>query len=460
MEDLNLHILIFSVILACAQSFNHMRRLGKEDIVCEDSESDDLIDIPWSKFANQPNLPNAGRDIRPTFHLCKRGLDISHLVVLMHGFNSKSSAWAAPMSEEIFRNDRRPNLAVLTVDWRKGAGVQPRSWFGIDLDPIASYNRAAANTRYVGVAAARFIADLALTGEGRVHCIGHSLGAHTCGFLANALEDGGMRMWRITGLDPAGPQFTTERVSEESLAVYQPLLTSSVEERLDPSDAELVDVVHTDGEQWGTMVPLGDVDFYVGKSLESFGRQQAGCEGVDSCDHTKAIHLFRDSLRKKQQFDDIKKCEVGSDLVVSKCKETKDKPMFGYFYKSNMESGVFGVLEKEEEKVDEWADWWQEELTKESTTTTSLNPETTTGDKTTSMRKPEDANADSWLNIGRTNVILIAVTASVISFLVFLTIVWLCIFQHKAKFEKVPDCSNDAKGRKVPDDSNDALLLC
>ena len=224
MGVLNIHVII-CLLISSAHAYNHKRSINKEGIPCEYSESADIVKTTWSKFANQPNLPDPGQDIRPSFHLCKRGPGISHLVVLIHGFKDKSRDMGATMAEEIFRKNKRPNLAVLTIDWRKGAGVQP-GWLWIDLDPIASYNRAAANTRYVGVATARFLAQLELSGEGNVHCIGHSLGAHACSFLANAMEETGPRMWRITGLDPAGPQFTTERVSEDSLASFRPLLLS------------------------------------------------------------------------------------------------------------------------------------------------------------------------------------------------------------------------------------------
>ena len=40
------------------------------------------------------------------------------------------------------------------------------------------------------------------------HCVGHSLGSHTCGFAGkNMRAKLGLRMSRISALDPAGPLF-------------------------------------------------------------------------------------------------------------------------------------------------------------------------------------------------------------------------------------------------------------
>ena len=39
------------------------------------------------------------------------------------------------------------------------------------------------------------------------HCVGHSLGSHTCGFAGKAMTKLGLRLSRISALDPAGPLF-------------------------------------------------------------------------------------------------------------------------------------------------------------------------------------------------------------------------------------------------------------
>ena len=92
--------------------------------------------------------------------------------------------------------------------------------------------------------------------------IGHSLGAHTAGYTG-ALVPG---LGRISGLDPAEPYFQG--------------MGSHV--RLDPSDADLVDVIHTNGKGiiflgYGMSQPCGDLDFYPNN-----GKEQPGCEITQS----------------------------------------------------------------------------------------------------------------------------------------------------------------------------------
>lgn len=69
---------------------------------------------------------------------------------------------------------------------------------------------------------------------------------------------------RITGLDPAGPLFESQHPKT----------------RLDNSDADFVDVIHSNGENLilgglGSWQPMGDVDFY-----PNGGRVQIGCSNL------------------------------------------------------------------------------------------------------------------------------------------------------------------------------------
>ncbi len=116
-------------------------------------------------------------------------------------------------------------MNLFIVDWRNEAS-------GID------YFKAVFNVRQVAKHIAKFMNDAFIMPK-KVHCIGHSLGAHVCGYVGKE-----MKLARITGLDPAGPLFG-QRATE----------------RLDKSDAEFVDIIHTDSTL-GYNSPLGHVDFY------------------------------------------------------------------------------------------------------------------------------------------------------------------------------------------------------
>lgn len=75
---------------------------------------------------------------------------------------------------------------------------------------------------------------------------GYSLGAHAAGY-AGAMLNGEVE--QIIGLDPAGPLFTLPAVVSPDF-------------RLDPTDAEFVQVLHTSGGTLGTSVKSGHADFY------------------------------------------------------------------------------------------------------------------------------------------------------------------------------------------------------
>lgn len=74
---------------------------------------------------------------------------------------------------------------------------------------------------------------------------GHSLGAHVAGNTGSSVKSG--KLGRVTGLDPALPGFH---------------LLATTSGRLDPSDADFVDVIHSCGGILGWLQPLGDADFY------------------------------------------------------------------------------------------------------------------------------------------------------------------------------------------------------
>ncbi|KAJ8310502.1 hypothetical protein KUTeg_012367 [Tegillarca granosa] len=155
--------------------------------------------------------------------------------VIVHGFmHSAKTAWG--------------DFNVLVVDWSHGNGPD--------------YDQAASNTYMVGAELAYLINHMkqhyALNTSG-VHIIGHSLGAQVSGHAGQKIN----KVGRITGLDPAEPHFTFP----------------DPDTRLDSSDADFVDIIHTDGSNfkgfagYGLKTALGHVDFYV-----NGGEHQPGCE--------------------------------------------------------------------------------------------------------------------------------------------------------------------------------------
>ena len=76
--------------------------------------------------------------------------------------------------------------------------------------------------------------------------MGHSLGAHIAGFIGNRFSG---KIARITGMDPARPDFEAPIMKDPK-------------DRLDPTDAKFVDVIHSDSGAAGFIRPLGHADFY------------------------------------------------------------------------------------------------------------------------------------------------------------------------------------------------------
>ncbi|XP_076444370.1 pancreatic lipase-related protein 2-like [Babylonia areolata] len=162
--------------------------------------------------------------------------DASHPTkVIVHGFTSSSQQdWVHDMVHQLLLHHP---LNVITVDWSAGAKGP-------------NYFQAAANCRVVGAQ----IASLVLTAEqlgssaSSFHVIGHSLGAQIGGYAGAYLHG---RLGRVSGLDPAAPQFEN----------YGDAV------KLEKTDAMFVDVIHTDAEPLheaglGTVDQIGHIDFF------------------------------------------------------------------------------------------------------------------------------------------------------------------------------------------------------
>ena len=87
--------------------------------------------------------------------------------------------------------------------------------------------------------------------------VGHSLGGQISGFVAKKVQElTGQKLPRLVALDPAGPFFTNR----------------PEEERLNKNDADVVQVIHTNGGTFGFFDSCGTIDFY-----PNGGSFQPGC---------------------------------------------------------------------------------------------------------------------------------------------------------------------------------------
>nr|CAD7193722.1 unnamed protein product [Timema douglasi] len=205
--------------------------------------------------------------------------------VLIHGFKGSGKDKGAIRGAHAFLD--RENVNVIIVDWEMGAAN--------------SYPAAVANTELVGRQMSLLLFDMLTLGANpsKMHVIGFSLGAHIAGCAGHILQNRGVKLGRITGLDPASPIFKNHHL----LDPYR---------KLDASDADFVDIIHTDGspiwtDGFGLLRQSGHVDFF-----PNGGREQPSCNDgrgsvvvshfdrtVDinvACSHVRAWKLFLESM--------------------------------------------------------------------------------------------------------------------------------------------------------------------
>ncbi|CAF0968787.1 unnamed protein product [Brachionus calyciflorus] len=151
---------------------------------------------------------------------------------------------------------------IIVVDWEKGASGP-------------NYLAASSNVVITGQKMADFIRESNINAS-TVHCIGHSLGAHVCGFAGKSIK-----LNRISGLDPAGPFFSGKPRNE----------------RLDKSDADFVDNIHTD-YWYGIQEAIGHQDFY-----PNGGSFQSGCGPLDGLWGRRSFDDFANILKISVRLD-------------------------------------------------------------------------------------------------------------------------------------------------------------
>ncbi|GIY49900.1 pancreatic triacylglycerol lipase [Caerostris darwini] len=182
------------------------------------------------------NSDSEGCSIEPTteeFNRCEFDSS-SPTIFLIHGYNMLffPGFLFGQIKDELLKAD---SFNVIIVDW---------TLYGRPPYPLA-----VTNLLLVGEKIAEFIKFL-LNYSGMsprsIYLIGHSLGAHLAGIVGKRIPN----MGRITGLDPAGPDFD----------LPNPL------NKLTSTDAELVDVINTSyyllGLGLGLYQSIGRINFY------------------------------------------------------------------------------------------------------------------------------------------------------------------------------------------------------
>jgi len=158
---------------------------------------------------------------------------------------------------------------VILVDWSKTAG---------DL----WYWRVAQSVPLVAQRVTQLIDFLereAGLDPSKTKIVGHSLGGHIAGLAARNAKG---EIAEAIALDPAKPSFESKKPGE----------------RVDKSDATLVQVIHT--STLGLAEPLGDADFY-----PNGGKSQPGCGIIGialACEHSRSYEYYAESILNPTGF--------------------------------------------------------------------------------------------------------------------------------------------------------------
>ncbi|CAH1996713.1 unnamed protein product [Acanthoscelides obtectus] len=217
---------------------------------------------------------------------------------IIHGFTTDdSSPWYKPFKDELFKLGPHN---VIYINWQK-AGNKSYSVSSANIDPVGKY-------------IAQFILASGVLPE-KVHIVGHSLGSQLAGFIGKWVQKlSGKKIGRITGLDPAGPRFDYPEAPPTN--------------RLCDTDADFVDVIHTDIQHYGYTPPLGHVDFY-----PNGGMDQPGCppRQIDvNRHHARSTLFYIESVKRKAKAREAEYHEDPNHNVTIKLKEDPKEIIFGH----------------------------------------------------------------------------------------------------------------------------------
>ncbi|XP_014216720.1 inactive pancreatic lipase-related protein 1-like [Copidosoma floridanum] len=204
--------------------------------------------------------------------------------------------WTANGFQESCALPRRGFLShgdynVIVVDWSTYSKTE--------------YTIAASRVKATGQYVSEMIKFLVNKGSDikQMSLVGHSLGAHIMGLAAHELSP---KVAHLVGLDPARPGFEL----------------NNVEGRIHHTDADHVEIIHTNAGGLGFGFYIGDVDYW-----PNGGARQPGC-GEDmsgSCAHGRAYMYYAESLENPDLWYAVK-CNLYARFVIGKCNGNDVEP--------------------------------------------------------------------------------------------------------------------------------------
>ncbi|XP_077472898.1 phospholipase A1 member A [Stigmatopora argus] len=210
--------------------------------------------------------------------------------IIVHGYRALGSkpGWVLDLAQALVEAE---DINVLMADWVYRASF--------------AYNLVVDGYKEVALHISSLVSKLQKEGckLESFHFIGVSMGAHVAGFVGTLFEG---KIGRITALDPAGPMFKGRDTFD----------------RLDPSDAQFVDAIHTDSDYFGISIPVGHVDFFL-----NGGNDQTGCSrskfsslyGYVICDHMRALHVYMSALNSSCPLIGVP-CDSYQNFLQGRCR--------------------------------------------------------------------------------------------------------------------------------------------
>ncbi|XP_060516287.1 phospholipase A1-like isoform X3 [Cylas formicarius] len=213
---------------------------------------------------------------------------------IVHGWinNCQSSTIITDITSAILENH---DVNVFSVCWDEYAYK----------DYISSFAAVAPVGRYLG----EFVLSLSTLNNydlGKITIVGHSLGAHIAGYAGKQTNG---TLDYIVGLDPAGPLFF-EQLPDSRLSI---------------TDANYVQVIHTDASFLGVNFEIGHIDFW-----PNGGFNQPGCDFdiVGTCSHGRSHQYYTESLLNDSFVS--RQCDSYNNYIGGKCTNNSKIDMGGY----------------------------------------------------------------------------------------------------------------------------------